>query len=99
MVEKVWEGKKVRILSLEELERNHYKDKFGKFWKGKNKPKFVSGKTWEMTKAMQKYCGKICEVTEVREDFFKIKEDEAGYGWSFWMVKEPISIQDVLNSD
>lgn len=32
MVDKVWVGKKVQVLSLEELEKNHFKDEEGYFW-------------------------------------------------------------------
>lgn len=103
MVEKVWVGKKVQVLSLEELKKNHFKDENGKFWQGKNKPKFVSEKTWEMTKAMRKFCGKIVEISEIRDKeeclSFKIREGFEFWCWQSWMVKEPLSIQDILETE
>ncbi|OQA65595.1 MAG: hypothetical protein BWY36_00972 [Candidatus Diapherotrites archaeon ADurb.Bin253] len=87
MVEKVWVGKKVQVLSLKELEKNHFKE-FGNIWYSRNEEKKHGNNSLHRLKyentinvSMQKFCGKICEVAEVREEFFKIKEDEAGWNW------------------
>ena len=105
MVEEVWVGKKVQVLSLEELEKNHYKDKYGYFlYSKKEYSKNESGYPISRLRnegciipQMQKYCGKICEVSQVREDYFRLKD--RGCNWSLWMVKEPISIEKVLESE
>ena len=106
MGDKVWVGKKAMVLSLEELERNHFKDRDGYFWCSKNKDNQYGNDSVSQLRygscispPMQKYCGKICEVAEVREEFFKIKEDGARWDWHLWMVKELVLIQDILEAE
>lgn len=103
MVEKVWVGKKVRVLSLEELEKNHYKDRYGYFWYSKESfMKFGvddSIKKNCIYRLMQRLCGKVCEVSEEMYGFFQIKEDSDLFSWHLWMVKEPVTIEDILNSE
>ena len=106
MVDRVWVGKKVRVLSLEELEKNLYKDIHGYFWYSKNEEnKQGTNSLYRLkyentfTVPMQKFCGKICEVSQVRDSEFIIKEDTEHFLWHLWMVKEPISIEDILNND
>ena len=101
MVEKVWVGKKVQVLSLEELEKHHYKDEDGVFWYTEvliNKPKTSITEGNILPKRMQKYSGKILEVYKVFDEGFLLKG--GGYWiWSLWMVKEPISIEKVLEAE
>lgn len=106
MVDKVWVGKKVRILSLEELEINHYKDRFGYFWYSKNEENKHGNNSLYRLKyentlctEMKELCGKVYEVSQVRDSEFIIKEDTEHFLWHLWMVKEPISIEDILNND
>ena len=106
MVDKVWVGKKVRVLSLEELERNHFKDENGYFWYSKNEENKHGNNSLYRLKyentfnaTMQKFCGKVYEVSQVRDSGFIIKEDTEHFLWHLWMVKEPISIEKVLESE
>lgn len=111
MVEKVWVGKKVQVLSLEELEKKHFKDEDGNFWYSENKYcKYGEDTTYRlryenrMNDKMQKLCGKVCEVNLIRvrfthREYFRLKEDSASFCWHLWMVKEPISIEKVLESE
>ena len=105
MVEKVWVGKKVQVLSLEELKKNHFKDENGDFWYNKNEYSAYGKDLFyrlrynnRINNIMQGFCGKVCEVTELGKDHFKLKEDSR-FKFHLWMIKEPISIEDILNND
>lgn len=103
MVKELWVGKKVQVLSLEELEKNHYKDVKNRFWYDKEACMSYESRDSliidTILPEMQGICGKVCEVSRVLRGSFQIKEDSEVYFWGLWMVKDPISIQDVLNSD
>lgn len=110
MVDKVWVGKKVQVLSLEELEKNHFKDEEGYFhYRRKIWSQHGDGGESYYTKrlkygnvcssSMRKFCGKVCEITQVEESSFKIKEDSELYFWCLWMVKEPVTIEDILEAE
>lgn len=99
MVEKVWVGKKVQIMSLEELEKNHYKDIAGYFIDYRSFAEwFNSSISPEVRDVVGKVC-EVCEVSEITATWFKLKEDRYNRYWELWMVKEPVSIQDVLESE
>ena len=105
MVDKVWVGKKVQVLSLEELERNHFKDRVGSFWFLEQN--YASGSfltnpkhKGNITIGERQILGKICEIVKIDDDHFTLMYP----GWYYsicypWMVKELLSIKDILDSE
>ena len=105
MVDKVWVGKKVQVLSLEELEKDYYKNGKGEFffikWFDADEHDSYIKYGGTLTEGMRRYCSQVVTVIQVvKRNSFLIKEDKPFHKyWNLWMVKEPVSIQDVLDSE
>ena len=110
MKDKVWVGKKVQVLSLEELERNHFKDRVGSFWFSEQN--YASGSfltnpklKGNITISERQFLGKICEIVKIDDDHFTLMYQEWYFPeWYFsvcypWMVKELPSIKHILDSE